>query len=74
MAGENSWVTYPMFCFNCSSLVLGMKNRKGSIRYHCGTCGCNLVRTDKSRRHATIDIFAPDGEEALKLSLMDAKY
>lgn len=69
MTRENSWVTYPIYCFNCSSMVMGQKNRKGDIRYHCNHCGCNLVRTDKSRRHATIDVYAPDGEEALKVSI-----
>lgn len=67
MAEDNTWVMFPMFCNNCSSKVIGLKNHKGEIKYHCSSCGCSLVRKDRSRRHTTIELFAPEGAEALAL-------
>lgn len=65
MENDHTWVSYPMHCSNCGAIIVGFKSKKGGLKYHCENCKCSLVRVDRSRRHATIDIFAPDGEELL---------
>ena len=47
---DELWKPYPMFCPNC-----------GKIKYECSKCMIKFVRVQKSRRHDTIDIYAPDG-------------
>lgn len=58
------WTIYSWFCPNCREAVAGMKNDKNQIRVKCKMCGAEMVRTIKSRRHNTIDVYAP-GDEGL---------
>ena len=58
-----SWDEIPMFCPNCGHLNHGYRNRENTIRYECTRCKVVLVRTVKGRRHDTIDLYAPNGQE-----------
>jgi len=38
-------------------------NGSGSFKVECNRCRVVMVRTPRSRRHDTISIYAPDGQE-----------
>ena len=63
------WTIYSWYCPNCRNGVAGLKNEKNQIRVKCEVCGVEMVRTVKSRRHDTIDVFAATGDEGLDLEL-----
>lgn len=54
-----SWTPIPMFCSNCGELNYGYRDEKERIRYVCKRCKTVLVCVKKSRRHDTVDLFAP---------------
>lgn len=56
---KKHWICYRMFCLNCGNGILGCKNKRGEIKYKCERCGCELIRQDRSRRHATVEVYAP---------------
>lgn len=58
---DERWNPYPIFCPNCGKINYGYKNTDGKIKYECSKCMIKFVRVQKSRRHDTIDIYAPDG-------------
>ena len=63
------WTIYSWYCPNCRNGVAGLKNEKNQIKVKCEVCGVEMVRTVKSRRHDTIDVFAATGDEGLDLEL-----
>ena len=64
MKYEN-WQPFTMYCPNCGNRVTGYKNDEGVIKMDCGRCTTVLVRRFKSRRHETIDVYAPKGTERI---------
>lgn len=62
---KDIWKLYPMFCPNCGKINYGYKSEDGRIKYECGKCTVRLVRVQKSRRHDTIEMFAPPKKVSL---------
>lgn len=64
---KESWKPCPMFCPNCGSLNYGYKSESEDekIKYECVKCKVKFVRVQKGRRHDTIDLFSPHGQEVL---------
>ena len=58
---SDDWVPIPIYCSNCGMLNYGYRNSEGKIRYECASCGTVFIRVQKSRRHDTIDVYAPVG-------------
>lgn len=58
---NESWKIFTWHCSNCGALVQGLKNEKGDIKVECKICHMVMVRKIKSRRHDTIDLYAPKG-------------
>lgn len=67
MKNHEEWVPFSWHCPNCGAKVIGYKNEKGTIKVECTRCRVVMVRTFKGRRHDTIDIYAPKGEERVVL-------
>lgn len=62
---KDEWVPFSWHCSNCGAIVAGYKNEKGTIKVECKKCGVVMVRSFKGRRHDTIDLFAPNGQERM---------
>lgn len=45
--------------------MTGYKNAQGDIKVECARCHVVMVRKMKGRRHDTIDLYAPKGQERL---------
>ena len=60
-----TWKPIPMFCPNCGKMNYGYKGVDEKIKYECNRCMVKFVRVRKSRRHDTIEMFAPPGEESV---------
>jgi len=58
-----NWKPYPMYCLNCGELIFGFRNDEGVVKGECKRCGTVFVRRFRSRRHESIDVFAPKGTE-----------
>lgn len=43
------------------AIVTGYKNQNNDIKVQCSRCQVVMVRRFKSRKHDTIDLFAPEG-------------
>ena len=65
MRTAEEWIPFSWHCPNCGSIVTGYKNQNGDIKVQCGRCKTVMVRRLKNRRHDTIDLFAPEGQERL---------
>ena len=63
MSNEDEWRPFSWHCANCGNIVTGFKNAKGDIKVECSRCHTVMVRKIKSRRHDTIDTYAPVGQE-----------
>lgn len=63
MAKHEEWVPYTWYCSNCGEKVSGLKNADGVIKAQCSRCRTVMVRRLKGRRHDTIDLYAPKGQE-----------
>ena len=59
----DEWILFTWHCANCGNIVTGYKNARGDIKVECSRCHAVMVRVIKSRRHDTIDLYAPKGEE-----------
>ena len=53
-----TWKPIPMFCPNCGGI-------DEKIKYECDRCMVKFVRVRKGRRHDTIEMFAPPGQESV---------
>lgn len=63
MRPEEIWVPFSWYCSNCGAIVTGYKNQNNDIKVQCSRCQVVMVRRFKSRKHDTIDLFAPEGQE-----------
>ena len=59
------WKLAMMYCPNCGHLVMGYRNEDGIAKMECPVCKLCMVSKQKSRRHETLDIYAPVGQVAL---------
>ena len=60
MTTTEKWTPITWHCTNCGSIVTGHQNAKGDIKVECNRCKTVMVRKYKSRRHATIEIYATE--------------
>ena len=60
---EEMWVPRSWYCSNCGNKVTAYMNGSGNYKVECDRCGVVMVRTIRSRRHDTINIYAQDGQE-----------
>lgn len=60
---EEMWTPRSWYCSNCGNKVTAFMNGSGSFKVECSRCRVVMVRTSRSRRHDTINIYAPDGQE-----------
>ena len=60
---NDQWAVYTWYCVNCAAKVTGYPNPEGRIKCTCGRCGSVMVRTIRSRRHDSIEVYAPAGYE-----------
>lgn len=61
MITHTEWTPFSWYCPNCGILVTGYKNAQGTVKLECKHCHAVMVRTFKSRRKDTIDLYAPAG-------------
>ena len=61
----DNWQPIPMFCPNCGKMNYGYMSGDDRIKYDCDRCMVRFIRIRKSRRHDTIEIYAPPGEESI---------
>lgn len=61
---ENNW-SKPVerFCGNCGQHLYGYTNSNGCAKFICPHCGMVTVSKKISRRKASVDEFAPPGQE-----------
>lgn len=59
------WEPVSWYCPNCGILIIGSKNQNGDIKVVCDRCSTVMVRKIKSKRHDTIDLYAPKGQERI---------
>ena len=62
----NEWVQAILHCPNCGSIVTGYRDKEGYAKIQCLTCQVNIVSKRISRRHERIDLYAPQGQVAVK--------
>lgn len=67
MAKYDEWAPCVWHCSNCGELVSGLKNENGDIKVQCKKCGMVMVRRMKGRRHDTIELYAPKGQERYQM-------
>lgn len=59
------WTPVSIYCPNCGKLNYGYRDKENKIRYECKRCQVKLVRINKSRRHDTLELYAPAGQVSL---------
>ena len=65
MNKNDEWLPFSWYCVNCGTIVTGYKNQNGDIKVECSRCHAVMVRKIRSRKHDTIDLYAPKGLESL---------
>ena len=55
----DNWSSFTIYCPNCGTLLSGVKDKNGKVRYRCRKCGIEMTRTSKGRRHDTLEVYAP---------------
>lgn len=65
MNKTDEWVPFSWYCSNCGTVVTGYKNQRGDIKVQCSKCRAVMIRTMKNRKHDTIELYAPQGQERL---------
>ena len=58
---------FSWYCPNCGTQLIGFKNAEGMIKVECKRCLAVSVRKVMGRRHNRIDIYAPKGQETVKI-------
>lgn len=66
MRTAEEWIPFSWHCSNCGNVVTGYKNQNGDIKVQCSKCHVVMIRKFKSKKHDTIDVFAPKGLERLE--------
>jgi len=54
------------FCCNCGMLVRGYLNNKNKHKALCSRCGIVMIRTERSRRHYSMEIYSSKKKEEYK--------
>lgn len=54
------------YCPNCGQLVSGIRGEDKIARMSCSLCGTVFVSKLKSRRHDSLDVYAPKGAEIME--------
>ena len=49
-------------CHNCHLVQTAWQDENGVTKYQCPKCGAVSVSRIMSRRHVTLDIYAPKGQ------------
>ena len=65
--GIHSPGTFSWYCPNCGTQLIGFKNAEGMIKVECKRCLAVSVRKVMGRRHNRIDVYAPKGQETVKI-------
>ena len=65
MSRYQEWIPFSWYCPNCGKIVTGYRNAGGHIKVQCMKCHAVMVRRIMGRRHDTLDIYAPEGQEHL---------
>lgn len=65
MVNEDNWIPVRWYCPHCSHLITGYRNAKGDVKQECGYCGTVMLRRKISRKHISLDIYAPKAEYAM---------
>lgn len=62
MTKEGTWEPFSWFCPNCATKTTAYRNARGDVKAECSNkrCGVVMFRTQKGRRHITIDVYAPN--------------
>lgn len=68
MRTAETWVPFSWHCSNCGTIVTGYKNQNGDIKVQCSRCQVVMVRRFKNKKHDTIDLYAPKGQERRSMS------
>lgn len=55
-----------VICNNCFQQIIGFRDEKGLIKYHCPKCGSVTVSRVIGRRHIQLDMYAPQGQEIIE--------
>ena len=66
MAKHDEWTPLSWHCANCGTIVVVYRYAQCAIKVQCNRCRVVMVRKIKSRRHSTIDVYAPEGQEELE--------
>lgn len=64
---KDTWYPFSWYCPNCGTQLIGFKNAEGMIKVECKRCLAVSVRKVMGRRHNRIDVYAPKGQETVKI-------
>lgn len=51
-----------LYCPNCGKINAGQRNSEGVFKSECPYCKAKIISIKNSRRHDTINIYAPAGQ------------
>lgn len=63
MRTAEEWIPFSWHCSSCGNVVTGYKNQNGDIKVQCSRCHVVMVRKFRNKKHDTIDVYAPKGQE-----------
>lgn len=63
MSRYEEWTPFSWHCPNCGKIVSGYRGTDGRIKVQCINCRVVMSRKIMGRRHDTIDLYAPEGQE-----------
>ena len=56
----------PFVCLNCHEEIIGIRDVNGVTKVKCPHCGTVTVSRVMSRRHVSLDVYAPEGPAILQ--------
>ena len=62
---QNEWTEVHLHCPNCGKLLAGFQDNEGMTKISCIYCFSKIVSKKRTRRHHSIDVYAPTGQIAI---------
>lgn len=61
------------YCPNCGHISSGYRGENGIAKMNCSICGTVFISKLKSRRHDSMDIYAPKGAVLAEFCLQESE-
>jgi len=56
----------PFVCVNCHQKTIGIRDINGLTKVKCPHCGTVTISRVMSRRHVSLDVYAPEGQTIMQ--------